>query len=156
MPGMGPPPKHPSQKRRKSSLQMTSLPSEGRKGDPPAFPLAKPTPAEKKLWAELWATPQAVAWERLGWTRIVGRYCRLVNTAERVQVPNMPLLVEVRQLEDRLGLSPMAMLRLRWEISGDDLAEVRADKAAAPARPRVLAVDPKLTVVGGRKAAPGA
>jgi hypothetical protein len=26
------------------------------------------------------------------------------------------LLGEVRQLEDRLGLSPLAMLRLRWEI----------------------------------------
>lgn len=32
----------------------------------------------------------------------------------------LSLMAEARQLEDRLGLTPMAMLRLRWEISDDD------------------------------------
>lgn len=32
----------------------------------------------------------------------------------------LSLMAEARQLEDRLGLTPMAMLRLRWEISDDN------------------------------------
>lgn len=35
------------------------------------------------------------------------------------------LMGECRQLEDRLGLTPMSLLRLRWEIS-----EVEADRKA--------------------------
>ena len=31
--------------------------------------------------------------------------------------PNAALLSELRQIEDRLGLSPMALKRLQWEIS---------------------------------------
>ena len=30
--------------------------------------------------------------------------------------PNAALLSELRQIEDRIGLSPMAMRRLQWEI----------------------------------------
>lgn len=71
------------------------------------------------MWAELWHTPQAVAWEELGWTRVVARYACLLDEIEHPQ-PDRPtnaaLLAEVRQLEDRLGLSPMAMRRLQWEI----------------------------------------
>jgi hypothetical protein len=38
-----------------------------------------------------------------------------VLAAERPKAPGY-LLAEVRQLEDRLGLNPMAMRRLMWEI----------------------------------------
>jgi hypothetical protein len=48
------------------------------------------------------------------------------------------VLGEVRQLEDRLGLSPMSMLRMRWAIVAEDDSE----PAAPPARHlRVAAVD---------------
>jgi hypothetical protein len=30
---------------------------------------------------------------------------------------NAALLAEIRQMEDRLGLSPMAMKRLQWEVA---------------------------------------
>lgn len=39
----------------------------------------------------------------------------LVVRAENFEASGA-LLGEVRMLEDRLGLSPMAMLRLRWEV----------------------------------------
>jgi hypothetical protein len=48
-------------------------------------------------------------------------------------------LSEVRQLEDRLGLTPMAMLRLRWEVVRDELAEARAP--VREGRPRLRAVE---------------
>lgn len=112
----GPAPKR-HVRRRNARPDWRALPAAGRSGPPPAWPLGTPRDEERALWAELWATPQAVAWEELGWTRAVARYAVCVLAAEAPGAPTN-LLSEVRQLEDRLGLSPMAMRRLQWEIDG--------------------------------------
>lgn len=94
-----------------------SLPAEGRSGKAPAWPLSGRAPAG---WAELWRLPQAVMWERDNSVVQVATYL-LTRTAahEALEVgePNAALLSELRQIEDRLGLSPMALKRLQWEIS---------------------------------------
>ncbi|HSW42707.1 MAG TPA: hypothetical protein VLM76_09385 [Patescibacteria group bacterium] len=88
----------------------------------PVWPLQDPaTPAERKLWFELWTLPQAVAWQTLGINRVIARYCRLSLLAEDPEA-SAPLLNEVRQLEDRIGLNPVALRRLGWEIAGPDEA----------------------------------
>lgn len=112
MPG---PPPSPNARRRNARPEWRRLPAAGRRGDPPTFELGRPSKAEAALWVSLWATPQAVAWEELGWARTVARYCRLVVQAER-RGSSTRLLAEVRQLEDRLGLNPLAIRRLAWEI----------------------------------------
>jgi hypothetical protein len=115
----GPQPKSAGQRRRRNTQQAARiLPAAGRPGDPPRFPLHSAASDDVlALWRELWATPQAVAWDDLGWTRVVARYCRWVVAAESAHAePPVALLAELRQLEDRLGLSPMAMARLRWTI----------------------------------------
>jgi hypothetical protein len=61
-------------------------------------------------------------WEGLGWNDAVARYARLMAVAEAPGPPGI-VLIEVRQLEDRLGLSPMSLLRLRWQIVDDEPAE---------------------------------
>jgi hypothetical protein len=68
---------------------------------------------EIELWRELWATPQAVAWERLRWTREIAQYTRWATLGES---GDMDAAKEARQLADRLGLTPLALARLRWEI----------------------------------------
>lgn len=135
----GPAPKPDAQRRRRNAPMANTLrlPSEGRTGPTPRWPRMGRPPA---VWAELWRTPQAVAWERLGWTRVVARYCSALAVAEKSMSPAM--LAEVRQLEDRLGLTPMAMLRLRWEVAADEVAEARDERPAAAPRRR-------LKVVGG-------
>jgi hypothetical protein len=125
MAGMGPAPKPESQQRRKGrglgAAAAMRLPSTGRPGDPPAWPIKRQSKREKELWARVWATPQAVGWERLGWFDEVAIYVRLLVASERPKCPAI-ILGERRQMADRLGLSPMSMLRLRWEITdvGDD------------------------------------
>lgn len=114
MAGNGPPP-NPNARRRNKRPEWRTLPAAGRDGNPPAFPLPGRGKALLELWASLWSSPQAVAWEQLGWTRIVARYAKLLLAAERKDAP-IALLAEVRQLEDRLGLTPMSMRRLQWEI----------------------------------------
>lgn len=160
MAGMGPPPKDPSQRRRRNaSVAMTQLPAEGRHGPPPVFPLppprnpvtGRPVPRlaarESILWDEVWATPQAVAWERFRWAHEVALYVRFRTLAEE---GDPKAASEARQWSDRLGLSPLALLRLRWEIVEDEVDEQRQgnekDKAA-PVR-RLRAVDPGQQAAG--------
>lgn len=111
-------------RRNKPSAAAVVLPPEGRVGDPPAWPLGGVLP-DRGLWAELWATPQAAFWERagVGLCRIVARYVVLVGEA----CSDARLLAEVRQLEDRLGLNPLAMRRLGWEIASDEVQVKRTE-----------------------------
>lgn len=151
MAGMGPPPKPADQRRRRNATpNTTKLPAEGREGDAPEWPLPAHSEAEAVVWAEVWTTPQAVAWEQLGWTRTVARYVRVLVEAELPDAAAAKL-GEVRQLEDRLGLSPMAMLRLRWEIVADEVAERRAEVAptSSGARARLRVVDPDVVTAAG-------
>lgn len=132
----GPPPKKYPQ-HRIARAGLVSLPAEGRSGKPPEWPLpGRLTAAERKTWVQLWATPQAVAWERLGWTRTVARYCRVLLAAEELAKDAMS---EARQLEDRLGLTPKAMRLLLWEIASDELAE-RRPVDTSDVRQRIRAV----------------
>lgn len=111
--------------RRNARVGPTKLPSEGRRGDPPPWPLAgRQSVAERDAWAELWATPQAVAWERFGWTRTVARYCRVMVSSEKPGAPAAKL-AQATALEDRLGLTPKSMRLLLWEIAQDELGEQR-------------------------------
>lgn len=179
MAGMGPPPKHPAQRaRRNATVALTPLPSEGRTGPAPPWPLpddprlvaavnlhtgeirrlqreAKSTEdgrtgrkveralgrergrlalareqlrgqrdLELAVWVEAWATPQAVQWERMRWTRDVAMYVRLRVMGE---LGDLDAAKEARQLSDRLGLSPLALLRLRWTVAVDEVAAKRAE-----------------------------
>lgn len=125
--------------RRNARSGPVRLPAEGRKGETPAWPLpGRATIAERAAWEELWHTPQAVAWERLGWTRTVARYCRLMVAAEKRGAP-ATVLGEARQLEDRLGLTPKAMRLMLWEIVSDEVGEKRAEPSS-DVRSRIRAV----------------
>ncbi len=192
MAGMGPPPKPAGERvRRNATIAMTSLPAEGRKGDPPAWPLlpdivlktrctlagdkveelryaineavaegkstgllerrldnalerlaileaqvAEQRHLEDVLWRDLWVLPQACEWERLGWLRDVAQYTRHKVMAE---LGDLDAAKEARQWSDRLGLSPMAMMRLRWQVVADEVAEKREQKSTG-ARGRIKAV----------------
>lgn len=71
---------------------------------------------EARIWRDLWRTPQAVEWERLRWNREVARYVRHVVKGEGGSLEDSR---EARQLADRIGLTPAAMLRLRWAVTAE-------------------------------------
>lgn len=148
MPGPLP---NPNRRRRNAAPPVTMLPAGGRTGPPPDFPIGKPTKPVADLWARLWATPQAVVWEQQGYAtiRVVARYVRKVLAAEAADAPSA-LQAEVRQLEDRLLISPIFLKRAGFAITTDEVGERRAELqvAATPDRPTVRAFDPKL-VSGG-------
>ena len=134
----GPPP-DPNSRRQQTKSQASGwvdLPSEGRTGDVPDWPLAQGSEHELAVWASLWTLPQAVAWEsqRIP-PRVVAMYVRFTVLAE----DDIKAATEARQAEDRLGLNPAAMLRNRWRIKADDLAERREVKKPRTSRRLVVA-----------------
>lgn len=90
---------------------------------------------ELEIWAEVWSTPQAVAWERLRWTRSVAQYVRWKAKAE---LGNLNAGKEARMLEDRLGLTPRSLQDLRWVIAPDEVGTKRQETKSA--RGRIKAV----------------
>lgn len=97
---------------------------------------------EAELWRDLWRTPQATQWERLRWTRDVAQYVRHKVLAELGELDDAR---EARQWSDRLGLTPLAMLRLRWEVVD---AAAGAQQMAARRAGRASARHADLRVVG--------
>lgn len=82
--------------------------------------------AEAELWASLWAMPQAELWAESHAEREVAQYVRWTIKAEG---GDLKAAVEARQRSDRLGLNPLALLRLRAEIAHvGDVEEKRATK----------------------------
>lgn len=136
----GPIPGPPQQRRQPgrglAGGRLTHLPVGGRKGKPPAWPLPVPSKRERELWARLWRTPQASAWENGGtFADVVARYVRLSVLTETK--PTAMVLQEVRHLEDRLGLNSLALARLRWTVADDTKPEL----AVLDIRDRLRAVD---------------
>jgi len=131
----GPPPKDPAQRRRRNKpAEVRALPADGRSGPAPRWPLpGEHSDLESEMWGQLWSTPQAVAWESLGWTRVVARYARVAVQAE-LGAGGATILSECRQLEDRLGLSPMAMKRLQWQVEDQEQAPALASVSSMPDR----------------------
>ena len=142
----GPPPKKEGEKRRRNAPMANTvhLPAEGRTAAAPLWPGPGLMPEPyRSVWDELWALPQAIMWERQKWTRVVARYILTLSAAEdslRAHEPDAKLLTEARNLEDRLGLTPMALLRLRWEIV-EDVPEEKPARVAGSTRNRLKAVD---------------
>ena len=97
-----------------------------------ALQIEQSTDMETALWRELWSTPQAVIWEESHAEREVAQYVRWKIRAEQ---GDLKASTEARMLSDRLGLSPLALLRLRAEIEKVDEAENRGTRRRGAARP---------------------
>lgn len=92
--------------------------------------------AEVALWEDLWSTPVAVMWEETHALREVAQYVRWKIRAEQ---GDLKAATEARMLSDRLGLNPLALLRLRAEIErvgeAEDRGNRRRGNPPAPAAP---------------------
>lgn len=131
----GPPPDPNALRRdRADDKAWTTLPAEGRKGKPPAWPLTEQTPRELELWTDFWSRPQAVMWERLDQRYEVAMCVRMLERAEAPR-SGIELQKVVRQYFDSLGLSVQGMLRNRWRLS--DAGGAGGDAAAPNRRPAI-------------------
>ena len=122
------------------------LPSAGRQGDPPPWPLSRPTARELVLWAEEWRRPQAIMWETNGQSREVALFVRALKDAERPKAP-VQARVLVRQFMEGLGLSLPGLARNRWVI--DDGADQVNAKAASTNDPGPASAKTRFRTIEG-------
>lgn len=158
----GPAPKPASQRRRRNKAPVAAkLTAAPRRRTAPKLPGGDNLLAETRAWWRMvWKSPMAAHWieadrpavvrlahlqdlvgrEILGWTDR-GRVGDLRPDPDRDDIVrvelagamvSVALLAEMRQIEDRLGLTPMARKRLQWEIEEPEApAAAPADEVAA-------------------------
>ena len=90
-------------------------------------------------WEAVWRSPMAHAYLDAD-ALVLVRLAHMVDLASRGEA-NAALLSETRQLEDRLGLSPMARRRLEWDVASPPGTEPASSPGNAR-RARLRAVDP--------------
>jgi len=113
----GPAPKHHSQRRRaNASAGVTTLPAAGRSGKRPALPLKGASKEAREWWATAWASPMAAVWLAADVPGLVRLATLVDRAAKEGESTPMTVLTEIRALEDRYGLSPLARRRLEWEL----------------------------------------
>ena len=142
----GPPPDPMALRREKDAHLWTTLPAEGRQGEPPDWPLTEVQPREWDLWRAMWVKPQAVMWERLGQQIEVAMFCRKLSEAELPKA-SVELQKVIRQYLDSLGLSVQGMLRNRWRIA--PAAPAGSAEGRAKTTPRRSSSRSRLTVIDG-------
>ena len=116
----------------------TDLPAEGRQGPPPKLPAWRVWHRSTKTsWRELWAKPQAVVWPQDG-SSLIPLAC-LYDDLISGRADAAKVSAEIRQHEDRHGLTPKAMMQLRWRVAANELEEAREERVSV--RDRLRAVD---------------
>lgn len=116
----------------RAGYTLTALPNEGYRGTLPELDdyLLDVTDRHLRVWAELWATPQACAWsqERWRWPIVAD----LVMLRVRADDPESPigLATAIRQLRDDLGLSKAGLAANGWAIAMPELAPTAEDEPA--------------------------
>lgn len=126
----GPPPDRMAIRNGRAGADWIRLPAAGRPGEPPKFPLPRPTKREKAVWAELWRTPQALMWDAAGQEREVANFVRTQVEAEARGAASS-LRTLVLRMEEHLGLSQPGLARNHWIIdTGAEAPAVPADEQA--------------------------
>lgn len=169
----GPLPKAADQRRRRNAptIPTTALPASGREGPAPECPYEL-GPAGVSWWVWAWSTPQAAAWSD-GDVYALGRRASLeddlavlagveaLDVDEALDSPKdaelkglvrrlaalcsgrLGVVREMRDLDDRFGLTAKGLAQLRWQIVADVQSSPGAvsEPQAKAARRRIKAVD---------------
>jgi len=127
MPGPAPDP-NALRRDRKDDAGWVSLPSGGRTGVAPGWPLTGFSDRESELWESLWAKPQAILWEKNSQELEVALFVRRLAEVELPDAP-VTLGVLVAKQMDQLLLTLPSMFRARVKVADD---EVAARRESAP------------------------
>jgi hypothetical protein len=127
MPGPAPDP-NALRRDRKDDAGWVSLPSDGRTGVAPVWPLMGFSNRESELWESLWMKPQAILWEKNSQELEVALFVRRLAEVELPDAP-VTLGVLVAKQMDQLLLTLPSMFRARVKVADD---EVAARRESAP------------------------
>src|SRR4051812_14288629 len=119
-------PAEPGARRRRNlnQSQWRGLPADGRKGRAPACP-PKWSKATKDWWKIIWRSPMATVWLESDIPALT-----LLGDLRNMAEPTAAILGEIRQIEDRFGLSPKSRRMLQWQIEPADAGGNQEDISA--------------------------
>lgn len=109
----------PPQRRRRG---LVVLPAECELPAPPLPTGRKWLAAEKRLWEELWSSPQATQWDD-SFAASVASYVVHTVAVFRGKAAAWQA-TEARHLGDRLGLTPQGLAALGWALAEPHTAEL--------------------------------
>ncbi len=137
----GPAPDANALRRDRDSGDWITLPEAGREGEPPAWPMTRPTMREKLVWARQWARPQAIEWERLRLDELVAAFVRAMCRFEKPKHQGTDGTL-MKQLAEELGITSTGLARRHWRIGSPPAVKVRVEHATSPsARDRFDVID---------------
>jgi hypothetical protein len=117
------PPKHPSQRRRRNKppVPPKSIPRNAKAKRIPALPGKGWNAFAREYWKLIWTSPMSTTYLPADKPALV----RLTQLANRVGEGTIGIgaLGEMRQLEDRFGLSPLSRRRLQMDIVDPEPAD---------------------------------
>lgn len=118
---MAPAPKPPGQRvrRNKDQQHWKTLPSAAR-FKPPAAPSGW-TASTKRWWKLIWGSPMASMWLESD-THALLRLGHLLDLQAKGKISAI-MVGEIRQIEDRFGLSPKSRRSLMWHVPVDGAEE---------------------------------
>ena len=105
----------PNSLRQNGNSEWITLPTEGRAGDPPSWPLGEQSEREAEVWADWWTLPQAVIWERNDMRYEVAAAVRCLKKVEHPRC-NANDHAQFRQYLDSLGLTVKGMRANYWRL----------------------------------------
>ena len=115
MPAPRPDPSRPYSRYRKTRGTLLVLPAEGCDLPAPKLPVGRAwSRHERRLWRELWSSPQATMWDD-SFAPAVAMYvahtCAVLDGSASAW-----MATEARHLADRLGLTPTGMNSCGWRL----------------------------------------
>lgn len=131
---MPPLPKEPGARvrRNREQGQWRTLPATGRRGNAPRCPTtwSKKT---KDWWKVIWRSPMATLW-------LESDVPALIRLGDLLEIPKQTALIvgEIRQIEDRFGLSPKSRRMLQWQVVPGEEEEGEAQQATPVRRLRAV------------------
>ena len=117
----------PGRDQRERHYKFTKIPATPNTQPPPDL-VASHTERGRGQWARWWATPMSRMWgpfDADALERLLGLYEQ--TWAADPEGP-LPSLAEIRQLEDRFGLTPASRARLCWQVEGVDIPAVTPER----------------------------
>lgn len=146
MAGMGPPPKDPSQRRRRNADTIERKRLDDQPRSHPPLPGADNYLPQTISWYETWAnSPQASRFLATDWQRL-HMLAPLVD-AYWMQ-PDKQIMSEIRLNEASLGATEADRLRLRWDIAPPEKPSIAKTPSKDPAQEDRRAQAMRL-VIGG-------
>jgi hypothetical protein len=130
----GPLPTGTAIRRNAPTIPTTNLPVAGRVTPVPDPPVGYEFgAAASDWWGWAWRTPQACAWDD-GSLFVVARRALFEDDLAEAEdaKARLGLSREMREMDDRLGLTPKGLAANRWKIVADD----QAAPTGAPTKPR--------------------